>query len=91
LVGKGLIFVPTATPEALSWRLERLEKALDAEIARRERECADMENEIKVLREKTDVRERNLFIAGITFLGGIILTLIGVLWANLGAIFPGRG
>jgi hypothetical protein len=46
---------------------------------------------MKVLRDKVDARERNLFIAGITFLGGIILTLIGVLWANLGAIFPGRG
>jgi hypothetical protein len=46
---------------------------------------------MRVVRDKTDARERNLFIAGITFLGGIILTLIGVLWANLGAIFPGRG
>jgi hypothetical protein len=83
--------VPENTPEALAWRVARLEAALDAEVARRERECSALENDMKVLRDKVDTRERNLFIAGITFLGGIILTLIGVLWANLGAIFPGRG
>jgi hypothetical protein len=83
--------VPETTPEALAWRVERLERALDAEIARREREVAEMENEIRVLREKTESRERSLFIAMNMFLGGTILTLIGVLWANLGAIFPGRG
>ena len=38
-----------------------------------------MENGMRVLRDKTETRERNLFIAGITFLGGIILPGHGIM------------
>lgn len=86
-----------ADSPALSARITILERELaiaqtrlEKETARLEQNEADLERQIKELRDKTDQRERNLFVAGITFLGGIILTLIGVIWANLGAIFPGR-
>ena len=83
--------MPENEPGALAWRVGRLEDALQARDLKHEREITDLEHEVKLLRDKGEARERNLFVAGITFLGGIILTLIGVIWANLGAIFPGRG
>jgi hypothetical protein len=79
------------TPEAVAWRVERLERALETETARLAREVVELKTEVKTLRERAEVRERNLFMAGIAFLASVILGLIGVLWANLGAIFPGRG
>lgn len=69
--------MPDNPPETLPWRVRKLED-----------EIAELRAEVKDQREKGDVRERNFFVAGITFLGGIIFSLIAVLWANLGAIFP---
>jgi hypothetical protein len=83
--------MPDTSPEAMSWRVERLERQLETETARLAREVTELEKEVRSLRDRAEARERSLFMAGIAFLGSLILGLIGVLWANLGAIFPGRG
>jgi hypothetical protein len=66
-------------PETLAWRVARLE----ADLLRAERKIEELEKE-------ADDRERTYWRSGVVFLGGIVLTLIGVIWANLGTIFPGR-
>lgn len=83
--------MPDKPPETIPWRVAALEEALKEQKTLHEKEVSHLETEISKLRERFDARERNMFIAGITFLGGIIFSLIGVIWANLGAIFPGRG
>lgn len=65
--------------ETLAYRLTRLEA-----------EIKNAEMEIEVLRKEADARERGLFKAGIAGLGLIVTTLLGILWANLGTIMPGR-
>jgi hypothetical protein len=67
------------TPQNLSYRLARMET-----------EMKEAKVEIEKLREEAAVRERNMFKAGIAGLGLVVTTLIGILWANLGTIMPGR-
>ena len=59
-------------------------------ITRLEAELEKAEREIEELRDGAADRERNQLKAGVIFLGGLIMTLFGVIWANLGVIFPGR-
>lgn len=69
----------TDDPKTLAYRLTRLEA-----------ELRNAEGEIDKLRTEADARERGLFKAGIAGLGLVVTTLLGILWANLGTIMPGR-
>lgn len=62
------------TPAVMAWRLIQLERAVK-----------QMQEEE---RERKRGEKRGL-IAGITLFGSIIMTLIGVLWANLASILRG--
>lgn len=67
------------TPQNIAYRLARMEA-----------EVKNLELELDKLRDEAAVRERGLFKAGIAGLGLVVTTLIGILWANLGTIMPGR-
>ena len=82
---------------------EELRRSLEWQIAEMKRELESQDEEIKrqaveirQIEERNDQRdreraalERRQLIAGITFLGGIILTLIKVIWEYRSAIFKG--
>lgn len=82
--------MPENSQESVPWRVARLEDAIREQAARHERETASLKDELKAVREKMDSRDRGLQVAGILFLLGIIGTLCGVIWANLGNILPPR-
>jgi uncharacterized membrane protein YjjP (DUF1212 family) len=63
----------------IAWRVQRLET-----------ELKEAEREIDALRAEADSRERGYWRAGVIFLGGVVMTLFGIIWTNLGTIFPGR-
>ena len=65
--------------QGLSWRLQLLEDELSA-----------AETRIKELEDQVRIRERNQLIAGLTFLGGVIITLGTVIWNYRGVIFNGE-
>ena len=65
--------------DILAYRITRLEADLEK-----------AEREIEELRDGAADRERNHLKAGVIILGSLIMTLFGVIWANLGVIFPGR-
>ena len=66
-------------PEALAWRVARLE-------AQQEK----LERELDALRAEAEAREKGYWRSGVIFLGGLVATLIGIIWANLGTIIPNR-
>jgi hypothetical protein len=59
-------------------------------VTRLEAELGKAEGEIDTLRSEAEVRERAYWRAGVIFLGAVVSTLIGIIWTNLGTIFPGR-
>jgi hypothetical protein len=65
--------------EILMWRLTRLEA-----------ELTNVEKQVEALKAEIAVRDKGQLKAGVIFLGGLIFTLVGVIWANLGLIMPGR-
>jgi hypothetical protein len=69
----------TDNDRVMLYRIDRLE----AELSKAEKDIAD-------LRSEADSRERGYYRAGVVFLGGVVLALIGVVWANLGAYLAGR-
>ena len=72
--------------DTLGYRMTRLE----AELANAEREIEALESQLHALKDDAANRERSQLKAGVIFLGGLIFTLFGVIWANLGQIMPGR-
>lgn len=71
--------------DLMAWRMDVLEKALAKAI-----------DEIHSIEERNETRdreraamERKQLVWGITFLGGIIMTLAGVIWSYRGVIFKG--
>ena len=61
-----------------------------ARIQHLEDDLKQAELDIRQLRVEAEARERGYWRAGVIFLGGIATTLIGIIWSNLGTIFPGR-
>jgi len=88
----------TEAESVLAYRLTRLEAELANEALRRERTEAAFKAALDAFEESAELRERerldrerkNLW-AGIVFLGTIITTLGGVIWAYRGVIFGGKG
>lgn len=69
----------TDNTETLRYRVERLEAELQ-----------NTEDDLAALEAKIESRDRNQLIAGVVFLGGIVTTLIGVIWANLSLFIHGK-
>jgi Ca2+/Na+ antiporter len=71
--------------------LEEREKALAADLARyKETHSAEVEElkaKIAEREQERQTEERRRLLAGISFLGSIILALVGVIWAYRGTIF----
>lgn len=83
--------MPDNPPETIPWRVAALERDFQVQIQKREREIEHLQKELDSLRERFDARERRMLIAAITIMGGFMVSLLGVIWTNLGAFFPGRG
>lgn len=60
--------------------LEESEKALSVKVQNLEAAISERERE-------RQIEERRRLLAGISFLGSIILALVGVIWAYRGTIF----
>lgn len=80
----------------LEYRITELERRLEAQFTRFERTTEEQEKQIKILEEKItkrenerDVEEKKKLIWGISFLGSIILSLLGIIWNFRSAIFKG--
>ena len=71
--------------DLMAWRIEVLEQTV-----------TKLTGELKQVEDRNEARdreraamERKQLVWGITFLGGIIMTLAGVIWSYRGVIFKG--
>lgn len=69
--------------------LYRLEQAEDQIRALRERE-QKLEAKIEAREQERAAEERRRLVAGIMFLGGVIMSLVGIIWTFRSDILGGK-
>jgi hypothetical protein len=83
--------MPDHPPETIPWRLSQLEKRVDAQDVRNEKQIEAIETEVHKLRDRLEQKERSFLLWSIASLLSLLGGIIVLVWANLGAILSGRG